>query len=375
MNSKHAPAERASRKKLEKDLEFFKNIDNVKEVLNALPYIAAILNKERQIVYSNDSLLSLLNVNSLEELLGHRPGEAVNCLHSSDETAGCGTSEACKYCGAVNTILECQKTKLKSKNECRITANINGKEVNFDFLVTATPFYINKAQYIILSLNDISAEKRRKALERIFFHDVINTSGSLNGIIELMKDVDDANQLKKFLHLAERASKDLLDEIIAQKELVAAENNELKSNPVPVFSDDLIKDVVMQIIHHPESKEKSVIINRGSNSLTFTTDVTILKRVLINMLKNAIEATPAHEKVKIGCLSNDHTVTLYVNNPGEMLKNVQLQVFMRSFSTKGYNRGLGTYSMKLLTEKYLKGIVYFETDKKNGTTFFVKLPL
>lgn len=34
---------------------------------------------------------------------------------------------------------------------------------------------------------------------------------------------------------------------------------------------------------------------------------------------------------------------------------VQLQIFNRSFSTKGKGRGTGTYSMKLLTKRYLKG--------------------
>jgi sensor histidine kinase regulating citrate/malate metabolism len=53
----------------------------------------------------------------------------------------------------------------------------------------------------------------------------------------------------------------------------------------------------------------------------------------------------------------------------------QKQIFQRSFSTKGSNRGLGTYSMKLLGENYLKGAVDFESDEEDRTTFYVKLPL
>mgnify|MGYP006293419399 CR=1 len=37
-------------------------------------------------------------------------------------------------------------------------------------------------------------------------------------------------------------------------------------------------------------------------------------------------------------------------------------LFKRSFSTKGVGRGIGTYSMKLFGEKYLKGKVDFKNS-------------
>ena len=58
-----------------------------------------------------------------------------------------------------------------------------------------------------------------------------------------------------------------------------------------------------------------------------------------------------------------------------MPKRVQLQIFQRSFSTKGNGRGLGTYSMKLFTEKYLQGRVSFESTEEEGTTFMAMMPI
>jgi signal transduction histidine kinase len=57
-----------------------------------------------------------------------------------------------------------------------------------------------------------------------------------------------------------------------------------------------------------------------------------------------------------------------------MPKEIQLQIFARSFSTKGQGRGLGTYSVRLLTEKYLKGKVWFKSSEKQGTTFYICIP-
>ena len=375
MSSKFASEERADADILAKDYHLFSSLKNIKEFLNALPYVVAILNPERQIIYSNKALINLLNVNSVEELLGLRPGEAIGCVHSGEEDGGCGTSESCKFCGAVRTILKCQKERIKVTDECRITSLINGNEVAFDLMVTAAPIYIEKKEYSILSLNDISNEKRRKALERIFFHDIINTAGSLNSIIEIMKDVDETEKLKEFVELAGNTSKDLIDEILAQRELLAAENNELNVKRIAVFSHELLNELVMKIMHNEFAREKSVIIDKNSSNLTFTTDVLLLKRVLVNMLKNALEATQEKGKVIIGCDNDDNNIIFRVHNTSYIPKDVQMQIFMRSFSTKGNNRGLGTYGMKLLGERYLKGKVYFKSDEKNGTKFFIKLPL
>lgn len=58
-----------------------------------------------------------------------------------------------------------------------------------------------------------------------------------------------------------------------------------------------------------------------------------------------------------------------------MPEEVKLQIFQRSFSTKGENRGIGTYSIKLIVTEYLKGEVSFDSDSENGTIFKIDLPV
>jgi sensor histidine kinase regulating citrate/malate metabolism len=62
-----------------------------------------------------------------------------------------------------------------------------------------------------------------------------------------------------------------------------------------------------------------------------------------------------------------------VKNVGVMPHDVQMQIFQRSFSTKGRGRGIGTYSIRLLTENYLKGKVSFTSNEVEGTVFSVEL--
>ncbi|NMC40146.1 MAG: ATP-binding protein, partial [Bacteroidales bacterium] len=81
------------------------------------------------------------------------------------------------------------------------------------------------------------------------------------------------------------------------------------------------------------------------------------------------------ETVTISFRTAEDTIIFMVHNPGYIPRDIQLQIFKRSFSTKDPSRGLGTYSVKLLTEHYLKGKVSFCSDPVNGTIFSITLPL
>jgi sensor histidine kinase regulating citrate/malate metabolism len=93
------------------------------------------------------------------------------------------------------------------------------------------------------------------------------------------------------------------------------------------------------------------------------------------MMKNAVEASPEWGVVEIGSFHNNGDVGIWVKNNAVIPEDIQTYLFKRPVSSKGKNRGLGTYSMKLLTEEYLKGKISYETNTENGTKFIIKLPL
>ena len=81
------------------------------------------------------------------------------------------------------------------------------------------------------------------------------------------------------------------------------------------------------------------------------------------------------ERVTVTASRHDDKIRIQVHNPEFIEPEIQLQIFQRSFSTKGKGRGIGTYSMKLFGERYLKGKVWFSSSEEEGTTFFVSIPL
>ena len=167
----------------------------------------------------------------------------------------------------------------------------------------------------------------------------------------------------------------MIDEIDAQRILLRAESGELILKPEPVASLQVLRDAVGLYSRHPVAQDRSLRLDEKAADVAVVSDKTLLTRVLCNMVKNALEACRARETVTVGCTASNGTVEFWVHNPGHMPREVQLQIFQRSFSTKGRGRGLGTYSIKLLTERYLKGEVSFTSTPEAGTIFTVRCPL
>lgn len=376
MDTFFAPAERADQEAVLHDYNLFTSFGQVNELINALPFIAAVLNEQRQVVYGNKPLLEAMGFKDFEEILGLRPGELINCIHSREMPGGCGTSKACRVCGAVNAIQDCLNTNNKIVNECRITANQKDKEVSYDFKVTASPFEYQNKRFVVLSFEDLSDEKRRQILERLFFHDIINTAGGLRGFIEFMEMSSDPHEHKEYLTIASRLSDVLIEEILSQRQLLAAERGELKVNMKAVDINKLITETVQQIAHHQVAKTIPIVFVNQQENLNFTTDPVLLKRVLLNLLKNAVEASKPNQEVEIGfSTANNNEVIISVKNDTIMSQDIQLQIFQRSFSTKGEARGIGTYSIKMFTEQYLGGKVSFVSNPTEKTVFSISLPM
>jgi signal transduction histidine kinase len=166
----------------------------------------------------------------------------------------------------------------------------------------------------------------------------------------------------------------MVDEIQSQQQLLAAERDELAVSVVSLLTGSVLREVVEAFHGSALTEHRALRVAADSHDVAVQSDSSILRRVLRNMLTNALEASGPDETVEVGCRDLGGDVEFWVHNPGTMPAPVSLQVFQRSFSTKGAGRGLGTYSIKLLSERYLKGAVTFRSTKSEGTRFFARYP-
>lgn len=371
METYFAPPERDTKKNLLKDLHTLNNSYELKLFLDSVSELVIVMNKYRQIVYANKIFLNFIKAESIEEIIGFRPGDGIDCIHANDTKAGCGTSESCVECGAVKAIIETQRNNKQAGSEVRIVQH--GGEA-LDLLIKTTPYEINGSEYVIAAFSDISSLKRRRILEKIFFHDVLNTAGALSNFMELIND-STPEEKEELLKLSQLLSAELVEEIESQKNLMAIENGEYEINLENVNIQKLLSELLSTFKNSTHFSNKKITLD-ACDELIITTDRTLLRRVIFNLIKNALEAVSPGQEVTFGILnaSNDK-IKLFVSNPGVIPKNIKVQIFQRSFSTKGNGRGLGTYSVKLLTEKFLDGKVIFESSPETQTIFYLEIPV
>lgn len=343
------------------------------EMLEAFPSPAAVINRERQIVLHNKRFAEAVPRGSEDRLLGLRLGESVGCESSADAPSGCGTGKACRLCGAVVAMLHAQGGT-PSLQECRINAQDGDETIALDFRVMAAPMTVRGHEVTIVSVADISDEKRRAVLERMFFHDVLNTASGVKSIADLFRllDVDAHGELINDLG---SISEQLVEEIRVQRDLLAAERGDLLVTLQPLAPGDIVRHVVALYRFHRAAQGKVLAECIADGLPSWNSEPVLLARVLGNLVKNALEASVEGEVVAVSCEQDGDVLCFAVHNSSVIPEHVALQLFKRSFSTKGSGRGIGTYSARLLTEKYLGGSISMRSEAGSGTVFQLRFPL
>ncbi|MCC6650959.1 MAG: sensor histidine kinase [Candidatus Eisenbacteria bacterium] len=370
-----ASAARADIEQLERQRAAFMADPTAAAVLDAMPGPAMILNRNRQILIANHLLRETLSPDDADRIIGMRPGEALHCIRSSERPGGCGTAPACSQCGAVGAIIESLATHKRITRECRIRTYgvVDGGAC--DFRVHSTWLQVAGVEFVVFALEDISSEKRRALLERTFFHDLLNTCGGLQNLATILATdkLEPAVEVE-WKHEISLLSGIAVDQIQSQRQLLAAERGELGPSIEAVDIAGLLEAQVTLYRHSPVCEGRHILLENVRHG-SIHTDPTLLGRVVGNLVKNALEATPPGGTVTVSAELDGNELTASVHNDGVIPEAIQLQIFQRSFSTKGgAGRGIGTYSVKLLTERYLKGQAQFVSNDRIGTLFVIVVP-
>lgn len=341
-----------------------------RNVLDAVPTPLLIINDKWQVVYANKAVLGLVD---LEEggVTGLGEGEAFHCVHARTGGEASGTGESCPICGVARAVLLALEGQ-ETVSDCRLTCDLSG-DVPLELRVWATPLECDGETFSILALTDLSDKKRRAVLENVCFHDLLNTLTSIRGFLDVLKH-SDVTERPEICELLEHTTRNSIDEIMALRLLTSDENSEMQIVWAPLETGAFLQRLLKTLRRHPVARNKSLTLAPGSAEATLYTDRTLLRRVVGNMVLNALEATDDGGTVTVGCRQGGDEVELWVHNDRFMPREVQLKIFRRPFSSKGPGRGLGTHSIQLLSA-YLQGRVGFTSSPEGGTTFRATFPL
>ena len=366
-----APGNRSDCTELQRQYDQIVQSPLVRIILEAMNGFVMILNDKRQLLAANQELLDSLARDSHDPIYGLRPGEVLNCIHFPAGPEGCGTSKQCQYCGAVLAILASQNTGQVAEDQCRLTVMKNGRLTALDFKVRVTPLRIGTDDLLIFTLQDQTDTRRREELERVFLHDLTNLVSTIEGWGHLLHQKNPETAANEILML----SQTMREEIDFQNLLIAAESGQLSLTPAVCDVRSLMVKIKTIFSIHPVAQGKHLKIMPVINSARIVTDERLLLRILVNLLKNAFEATGPGGIVTLGFRQDEAANQFYVENPGVIAMEIRPHIFKRYHSTKGVGRGLGTYSVRLFGESYLKGQIRFSSTRRQGTRFTLSLPV
>jgi CheY-like chemotaxis protein len=365
-----APAERATARELIEEYQLCLDHPVVTAILDAVQGHVLILNAQRQVVAANPAILDSLQHDGQPNVVGLRPGEVLSCAHYADGPNGCGTGEHCRTCGAVFAILASQQIDRPANGECRMTMRRDNDLSAVDFSVRATPLVLGGRRMTAFVLHDISALKRREMLERVFLHDISNTVTAMSAWGETLVDgVSDGAAAAIAVFLGR-----LRDELDAQRALIQAESRRLPVRHVVCSAARLLENLDEIFSGSGLVARKQLEIGTPSGDTEFVSDARLVLRVLVNMVKNALEATERGGIVRVWFEWRRGRPAFFVHNEAVIAPAHQRHIFERSYSTKGEGRGTGTYAMRLLGEDYLRGEVSFSSSRPGGTVFALVLP-
>jgi two-component system, NtrC family, nitrogen regulation sensor histidine kinase NtrY len=226
----------------------------------------------------------------------------------------------------------------------------------------ATEIHIRGNVYKLVTLQNISPELQKQEisawqnLSRVLRHEIMNSITPISSLTSTLKDIlthdliqknnhfeigkENTEDLREGLNTIESRSKGLIKFIDAYRDYTSLP----KPNPVSVKLKDLISKVSGLMQNQIKQKNINFISDCKPEELIIVADEELIEQVLINLIKNAIEAvheTPGATIIFKGEADlNGVIVSVEDNGPG-IIKEAIDQIFIPFYSTKRTGSGIG----------------------------------
>jgi two-component system nitrogen regulation sensor histidine kinase NtrY len=258
--------------------------------------------------------------------------------------------------------------------------------------IQATELRIRAVDVKLVTLQNIQPELQKQELEawqnltRVLRHEIMNSITPISSLTSTLREILDHDMVKKTAHyeLQEEGAEDL------REGLSTIENRsrglikfidayrEYTSLPKPKMSTVRIKDLIEKVaqLMKPELKKTKIDFHYSFSSeyLTIQADVEMIEQVLINLLKNAIEALGETENPKLELVGrvDENAIKIEVidNGPG-IIKEALEHIFVPFYTTKRTGSGIGLSLSRQIMQMH-NGSLSVDSEPDVRTVFTMK---
>ena len=257
-----------------------------------------------------------------------------------------------------------------------VSASFGGKEGRW--LIQARSFRENGVPHTLLLVSDLSralrAEEREawQRLTRVLGHELNNSLAPIKSIAGTLRTLTGRSELPGDWQVdAQRG----LDVIIARADALARfmqGYTRLAKLPVP---NTRAVDVRQLVTHAAAAEARLAVHVAPGPGLTIAADPDQLEQVLINLVKNAVEASlPTKGNVEIGWHAGQGDLVVYVTDEGEGIMN-QSNLFVPFFTTKPGGSGIGLALSRQIAEAHGGSVSLENRRDKLGCIATLRIPL
>ena len=253
---------------------------------------------------------------------------------------------------------------------------------NVPFEMSLAPIILeNGGRNFVAVLRDVSVQKEMERLRNDFIatltHDLrtpllaaIQTLGFFlnNSLGEITEEQ------RKFLDTMKRSNEDMLGLVNALLEVYKYEAGQISLCKTDFIINDLITDCVEQVISL--AKSKNILLETAidnTSGVKINADKNEIRRVIVNLLGNAINHTPKDGSVQISAKTEANSIFVSVKDTGEGIHKTDIAKIFNRFSQGTSNKrsvgtGLGLFLSRQIVEAH-NGKIWLESVLGKGSTF------
>ena len=250
---------------------------------------------------------------------------------------------------------------------------------NINYLITIIDNTVKKEAEIKLANQNKELKKINSELDRFVYsasHELRAPLASVMGLIDLIKEDDDTEDLDMKLEMIERSIRRL--DLFIKDIVEYSQNKHIDILVGEVNFSSMIQDS-LETLWYLENRDKIDIHVKVKEDIPFFSDPKRIAILLNNFVSNAIKYHNVHQakpEILIEVITSTQNATIKISDNGVGIPEEELENIFKMFyrvSSKVMGTGIGLFIVKEILDK-LQGTIEVNSELKKGTTFIITVP-
>jgi PAS domain S-box-containing protein len=237
-------------------------------------------------------------------------------------------------------------------------------------------------QWIVRDITELKTlEQLREDLTSMIYHDLRSPLANVVSGLDLIRVmVPEEYEIETILQIGERSInriQRLVSSLLDTSRLQAGQKIITAS---PVIFQSLVTEAIETIRPTADASNFVVEVNQPEEPITLVLDADMIRRVMINLLENALKFSRVGRHIQINVWQEDEELYFSVKDEGRGISEEDQKTIFERFmradviakKTKGL--GLGLAFCKLAVEGH-GGEIWVESQLDQGSTFTFKIPI